>query len=51
MKLVFRSKTSDSAGRSCKKEIRQERRIQGRTVVVLAEQNEVEGGIQVVEGP
>lgn len=46
MKLSFPSKTSGFAGRSCKTEIRQERRTRGKTVVVWVEQNEPEEGIQ-----
>ena len=50
MKLALRSKTFGFAGRSCKREIRQERRIRGKMVVLLAGQNEPEGGTQPPEG-
>ena len=46
MKLMLRSETSGFADRSCKREIHQERRIRGKMVVELLEQNELEGEIQ-----
>lgn len=50
MKLELRSETSGFAGKSCKREIRPERRIRGKMVVVLIGQNEPEGKIQQAGG-
>lgn len=45
-KLALRSEISGFADRSCKREIRPERRIRGKMVVLLLGQNELEGEIQ-----